>query len=554
MIRKGEARARGTAIWGALVVLAALCAVTLESGGYRLIEQMTQTVEGRQAVVKGRIHWPKGITIEVYIPKDPTGSGAEKEVQAAFAAWAEKLKSETNAEVTFNFHVGESAPAPGPDDPPPYVVEVNWTDSSTTDEPGSATVTTNVTANSDGTYQRSGDAIRGSVSINRNNPAGDPYNLTAIYNIALHEVGHILGLDHRTPEQQSVTMEPRGADDSEKKNPLKDDDARGLQELYGKKAGSSTPPTPPSGGETGDKCCAFECGGVFGCAMVWTQQQCDMYGGVIQSGVCQATSEQERAQGGAYGQCVDVEPDEGPPPCPPTPVTGQYVAAAIGPAPSLNASYSLVLSNGSCSPAPTSASLTLPPGFAAQASWGAGQAVFDPLVGRLDWWGCVPPGGEVTIAAVGTWAAAPPANAVTGYATVTDLGTRDATAYAAEPPGGSIQVTPVIPDDVAAAARLLAWRSGYIGRTNSDERWSVKETRPADRCAECGGAPMCIVCMEYDLEVWASRLATSQQRAALSLVTSYLRTVKNAPEYGAVAAIYWAAYWDGFHNRNEPAP
>jgi hypothetical protein len=534
----------------AAAILVVLCAAAVEVGAYRVIDQMTQTVDGKQVLVKGRIQWTKGVAIDVYIPRDPTGSGAEREVQAAFNAWAEKLRTETNAEITFNFHVGEAAPAPGPNDPPPYVVEVNWTDSGSTDEPGSATVTTNVTPNADGTYQRSGDAIRGSMNVNRNNPAGDPYNLTAIYNIALHEVGHILGLDHKTPEQQSVVMEPTGADDPEGKNPLKDDDARGLQDLYGKKPGSSTPPTPPADGGSGDKCCAFECGGVFGCAMVWTQQQCDSYGGVIQSGVCTATSEEERSQGGPYGRCEEVEPEDETPPCPPTPVTGHYIAAPMGPG--LGATYTLVLSNSGCAAALVSASLSLPSGFVAQGTWASGEGSLDVATGRLEWGGCVPPGGEIRIEAVGSWLAAPESDALTSFATVLDLASRDATGYAAEPPAGSVLTAPAIPDEIEHAARLLAWESGHIGRTNSSERWTAKESSPADRCAPCGGAPMCLVCMESDLDVWKSRSKSAEERAALNLLTPYLRSVRGAPEYSAVAAIYWDAYWDGYHNRDRP--
>jgi len=214
---------------GLLAMGLAVSILPFSGTGYQVIEEMEQTINGRQVTVKGRIRWPQNVTIHVYIPTEPQGAGAELEVQAACKAWEAKLRSETNANLSFEYHVGQSAPPMGPDDPPPYVIEVNWTDEETTGEPGTATPVSEVTQSDDGTYQR-GDTYRGIININRNQSRGQPYSGNAIYNIALHEFGHIFGLDHKTPEQDSVIMDDRGIDDPNKKHPIKDDDIRGLQD------------------------------------------------------------------------------------------------------------------------------------------------------------------------------------------------------------------------------------------------------------------------------------------------------------------------------------
>ena len=75
------------AIWIGLLV-GLLLAVSVETAlGYRVIETMQQYVNGKLVTIKGRPTWPKNVTIHVYIPNDPQGAGAEKEVQAACQAW-----------------------------------------------------------------------------------------------------------------------------------------------------------------------------------------------------------------------------------------------------------------------------------------------------------------------------------------------------------------------------------------------------------------------------------------------------------------------------------
>jgi len=107
----------------------------------------------------------------------------------------------------------------------------------------------------------------------------------------------------------------------------------------------------------------------------------------------------------------------------------------------------------------------------------------------------------------------------------------------------------VIPEDVQACARALAWSSGYRHITHRDEQWDAREHAPRETCQTCGGAPMCVVCMEYDLESYNGRPGvTSDLRGCLRTVQRYLRSATRQ-ETQALAALYWTAYWDGRHNR-----
>ena len=268
--------------------------LSLSGSAYRVIEEMEQYINGNTATVTGRIRWRQNVPIHVYIPPDPQRQGAEKEVDAACKAWEQKLRSETNANLTFQYHVGQSAPPLGPNDPPPHIIEVNWTNESTTGEAGTATPVSQVTQTGPNTYQR-GETYRGIINIYRNQSPNQPYNGNAIYNIALHEFGHIFGLDHKTPDQDSVIMDDRGIDDPNKKHPIKVDDVRGLQEINGRNPNSTVPPKDDDeeeeeeegegNGPSGALCCAFECGGAFSCAPVGSEFECEtQYNGVIQPG------------------------------------------------------------------------------------------------------------------------------------------------------------------------------------------------------------------------------------------------------------------------------
>jgi hypothetical protein len=109
----------------------------------------------------------------------------------------------------------------------------------------------------------------------------------------------------------------------------------------------------------------------------------------------------------------------------------------------------------------------------------------------------------------------------------------------------------IVPEEIRDCARYLAWHSGHRHITHRDERWSVRENAPREMCDVCG-APMCVVCMEYDLETYHTRPGvTSSQRSCLRTVERYLRTATREKSE-VLAAVYWEAYWDGRHNRNRP--
>ena len=110
-----------------------------------------------------------------------------------------------------------------------------------------------------------------------------------------------------------------------------------------------------------------------------------------------------------------------------------------------------------------------------------------------------------------------------------------------------------IPEDIEANARLLAWKGGQLGRTDPSQRWEASEDDPGEYCEPCGHTPMCVVCMEWDLQEWQLHRDKSLTDVfALMAVLSYLAQVSGQPEYYALASIYWDAHWDGWGNRNRP--
>ena len=539
--------------------------LSLSGSAYRVIEEMEQYINGNTATVTGRIRWRQNVTIHVYIPTDPQRQGAEKEVEGACKAWEQKLRSETNANLTFQYHVGQSAPPLGPNDPPPHIIEVNWANESTTGEAGTATPVSQVTQTGPNTYQR-GETYRGIINIYRNQSPNQPYNGNAIYNIALHEFGHIFGLDHKTPDQDSVIMDDRGIDDPNKKHPIKVDDVRGLQEINGRNPNSTVPPKDDDeeeeeeegegNGPSGALCCAFECGGAFSCAPVGSEFECEtQYNGVIQPGTCETASEEDQEQG-IYGRCngdLDLGPLESC--CRSDLGRSHYVAAPGSVPPGGQVSFILSISNDGTGPAWFSVSFAESPWLSEpelQSSNGfaPGSDPFDPppAIGR----GCIPPGTEGNLEYTATVSAdAPAEEPVTSTVLLEDTIQRELYVFVAEVVVAAGDYTSIVPENIQACARSLAWASGYRHISHRDERWSVRENSPREMCVECG-APMCVVCMEYDLGTYAVRPGvTGSQRSCVRNVERYLRTATRQ-ETEVLAAIYWTSYWDGRHNRNQP--
>jgi len=508
-----------------LLAIGLTASIVLSGGGYQVIEEMEQYINGKQATVKGRIRWPQNTTIHVYIPNDPQGAGAEQEVQAACKAWEAKLRSETNASLTFQYHVGESAPPIGPNDPPPYVIEVNWTDEETTTAGSSTSIATKA-----------------------------PTSLTRAM------------LSTTSPFTNSGT-----SSDSTTRHPTKilsswttaesTIPVRGLQDLNGRNPNSTVPPKEDdedeeedeTGEPSGTKCCAFECGGAFGCTMVHSEVECAAYGGVIQPGTCEAASQEDQDQG-VYGRCNGSLDPIGSC-CDSDLGSSQYSAAPGAVAPGGQAFFILSIANDGDAPTWFAVSFLESPWLGdpvteSSTGFAPGSEPFEapPALSV----GCIRPGGQVTI----TYRAAVRDDAPTGEPVAStilleDTLQRELYVFIAEFGSSGEDYASVIPEDVQVCARTLAWESGRRHSAHRAERWSVRERSPREMCDVCG-APMCVVCMEYDLGTYHTRPGvTSSQRSCLRTVERYLRTATREKSE-VLAAVYWEAYWDGRHNRNRP--
>jgi len=554
-------RRRGVIIGTALIFGLLVGSLNLPVFSYRVVDEMQQYVGGVLSTIKGRPTWKQGITIHVYIPNDPQGNGAEGEVQAACKAWEEKLRSETNANLVFTYHVGQSAPSV--QSPPPYVLEVHWSDEETTDEPGSATPQTDVVPTGNpNEYRRTSEVKRGDIYINRNRSGGQPYALNAIYNIALHEFGHIFGLDHKTADQDSLIMGDRGIDDPSKKLPVKDDDVRGLQDLYGRNADSKVPEKKPEEEEkpeesaSGTRCCAFECGGILGCAMVSSQVECDGYNGVLVDGVCEEGSDEDKEQG-IYGRCngglgpicEECRSDLG---------ASHHTALPGTAPPGGRLSFSLVVRN--CGNMPTRFSVTVE-----GSPWTSDGTVelggdfapgSEPFEAPPAVTSCISPGEEVTVTYTAVLTSDVPTGEVVANSLVLeDVFQRELYVFVAQAVVSEPDYTEAIPVDYMAWAEGLAWASGKRHASHPSERWDASENAPGETCATCAGPmPMCIICMESDLESYEWRPGVSGLlRSRAERVRRWLRTATPA-QTELLASLYWVKYWDGRHNRNPPCP
>jgi|GEM_PF-4809012 len=141
------------------------------------------------------------------------------------------------------------------------------------------------------------------------------------------------------------------------------------------------------------------------------------------------------------------------------------------------------------------------------------------------------------------------------------MGPAGPTTTAETKPSGSPQETQTttapsdvsIPQEIADFVRLLAWKGGQLGRIDPSQRWGASEDDPGEYCEPCGHTPMCVVCMEWDLQQWQTHRAKSvMDLVALMAVLSYLSQVSDTVAYQAAAAIYWDTHWDGWNNRDRP--
>jgi hypothetical protein len=120
-------------------------------------------------------------------------------------------------------------------------------------------------------------------------------------------------------------------------------------------------------------------------------------------------------------------------------------------------------------------------------------------------------------------------------------------------PTGRTVATTSVPENATSAARTLAWKGGYLGRSDPSQRWDASENDPSQFCEPCGHTPMCVLCMEWDLQQWQlARQKSLSDLVALMGLISYLASVKGSEAYDAVAAVYWDSHWDGWHNRDRP--
>ncbi len=134
--------------------------------------------------------WPDRVAkpLRVWIDSDPALEGwnpdLEQQVRTAFEAW-----TETDIPIRFEF-VRDSADAD---------VDVNWVDRF--DEP--------ISGKTRWARDNRWWIVDGSITIALHHNSGPTLSATAIHAIALHEVGHLLGLDHSRNVENIMTPRVR---------------------------------------------------------------------------------------------------------------------------------------------------------------------------------------------------------------------------------------------------------------------------------------------------------------------------------------------------------
>ena len=140
--------------------------------------------------IPGRIAFPPGTTIDVWIQPDPVGGGTRNvDIQAGIERWAPVLQPYG---INLAFHSG-TAPTDADGNPPQNAVQFNWENPANFDDPtddGESRPIPQTTT--DGAGNETIDHNAGGVSDISNNVAGSAY----IENLAMHEFGHDLGLAH----------------------------------------------------------------------------------------------------------------------------------------------------------------------------------------------------------------------------------------------------------------------------------------------------------------------------------------------------------------------
>jgi len=223
---------------GALLVLVFLMFLVLATTpvrAFRLWAEPNQIVDGKEVNVEGSFHWDKGITIKVYIPKDPDGMKRDDEIKKAFDAWKARLDADTQANIKFEYHMGETAPAN--EDPKDHVIAVNWCESNTKGYCHNNAFYTPTAKK--GVYTQ-GPNYRSNIDMARHaseDPRSRPWDVDQIYNTALHEIGHSLGLDHYTDEQAKEMDYGQGVMTSPAaevgRTVFHEEDTKGIQAIYG---------------------------------------------------------------------------------------------------------------------------------------------------------------------------------------------------------------------------------------------------------------------------------------------------------------------------------
>jgi len=295
---------------------------------------------------------------------------------------------------------------------------------------------------------------------------------------------------------------------------------------------------------------------MLGCAHVASQAACDAFGGAFYPGQTCVAGTAEDQEMAVYGRCNGLEID-GFSVLPPTTDLGtsNHTVTPLSVTPGGSLDHMLSIANTGTGlalatvTAAIPAALDLDPGSVV--SSGARQAEIhtDEQGISIVWAGCLPPNGEVFV----TYRTSAPNDAAVGEAILLAVRVDDLLAETQiDLDLLATIIEPLVPDDVAAAARRLAWESGQAAMFDPWRVWSVSEFSPQERCAACGGAPMCTVCMEYDLGVYEEDESLSAKEGRdVRKVTRYLRTATQ-DQYATLASIYWTSYWDGRHSRNRP--